>query len=473
MIHLYQNNGYNIVLDVNSGAVHVVDKAAYDVIGALEEQNELHTAETLKTPETFEFLRSKLGSTYAEEDIRDILEAVATITQEGRLFTRDVYEDYIDEVKQRKTVVKALCLHIAHDCNLACRYCFAEEGEYHGRRALMSYEVGKKALDFLIANSGKRRNLEVDFFGGEPLMNWQVVKDLVAYGREQEKIHDKHFRFTVTTNGVLLNDEIQEFVNKEMDNVVLSLDGRKEVNDRMRPFRNGKGSYDLIVPKFQKFAESRHQDKYYVRGTFTHYNPDFAADVLHLADLGFKQISVEPVVAEPSEPYAITEEDLPQLFEEYDKLAAEMVRRHKEGDDFNFFHFMIDLDGGPCVAKRLSGCGSGTEYLAVTPWGDLYPCHQFVGEEDFLMGNVDEGIVRPEIADEFRGCSVYSKEKCKNCFAKFYCSGGCMANSYKFHGSIHDAYDIGCEMQRKRVECAIMIKAALADQERMADHEEE
>ena len=311
--------------------------------GALEEQNELHTAETLKTPETFEFLRSKLGSTYAEEDIRDILEAVATITQEGRLFTRDVYEDYIDEVKQRKTVVKALCLHIAHDCNLACRYCFAEEGEYHGRRALMSYEVGKKALDFLIANSGKRRNLEVDFFGGEPLMNWQVVKDLVAYGREQEKLHDKHFRFTLTTNGVLLNEEVQEFVNREMDNVVLSLDGRKEVNDRMRPFRNGKGSYDLIVPKFQKFAESRHQDKYYVRGTFTHYNPDFAADVLHLADLGFKQISVEPVVAEPSEPYAITEEDLPQLFEEYDKLAAEMVRRHKEGDDFNFFHFICPL----------------------------------------------------------------------------------------------------------------------------------
>ena len=318
MIHLYQNNGYNIVLDVNSGAVHVVDKAAYDVIGALEEQNELHTAETLKTPETFEFLRSKLGSTYAEEDIRDILEAVATITQEGRLFTRDVYEDYIDEVKQRKTVVKALCLHIAHDCNLACRYCFAEEGEYHGRRALMSYEVGKKALDFLIANSGKRRNLEVDFFGGEPLMNWQVVKDLVAYGREQEKIHDKHFRFTVTTNGVLLNDEIQEFVNKEMDNVVLSLDGRKEVNDKMRPFRNGKGSYDLIVPKFQKLAESRNQEKYYIRGTFTRNNLDFSNDVLHFADLGFEQISIEPVVGEDTDPYAIRKEDLPKIFEEYD-----------------------------------------------------------------------------------------------------------------------------------------------------------
>lgn len=463
MIHLYQNNGYNIVLDVNSGAVHVVDKAAYDVIGALEEQNELHTAETLKTPETFEFLRSKLGSTYAEEDIRDILEAVATITQEGRLFTRDVYEDYIDEVKQRKTVVKALCLHIAHDCNLACRYCFAEEGEYHGRRALMSYEVGKKALDFLIANSGKRRNLEVDFFGGEPLMNWQVVKDLVAYGREQEKIHDKHFRFTVTTNGVLLNDEIQEFVNKEMDNVVLSLDGRKEVNDKMRPFRNGKGSYDLIVPKFQKLAESRNQEKYYIRGTFTRNNLDFSNDVLHFADLGFEQISIEPVVGEDTDPYAIRKEDLPKIFEEYDKLAKIMVERERSGRGFTFFHFMIDLEGGPCVSKRLSGCGSGTEYLAVTPWGDLYPCHQFVGQEEFLMGNVDEGITHTEIADEFRGCSVYSKESCKNCFARFYCSGGCMANSYKFNHSINDTYEVSCEMERKRVECTIMIKAALAD----------
>ncbi|MBS7210135.1 MAG: thioether cross-link-forming SCIFF peptide maturase, partial [Lachnospiraceae bacterium] len=309
--------------------------------------------------------------------------------------------------------------------------------------------------------------LEVDFFGGEPLMNWQVVKDLVAYGREQEKIHNKNFRFTLTTNGVLLNDEVQEFLNKEMDNVVLSLDGRKEVNDKMRPFRNGKGSYDLIVPKFQKLADSRNQQKYYIRGTFTRDNLDFSNDVLHFADLGFEQISIEPVVGEESDFYAIREEDLPQIFEEYDKLAKEMVKREREGKGFTFFHFMLDLDGGPCVAKRLSGCGSGTEYLAVTPWGDLYPCHQFVGEEEFLMGNVDEGITKPEIADDFRGCSVYSKEKCKNCFARFYCSGGCMANSYKFHGSIHDTYDVACEMERKRVECAIMIKAALADKERV------
>ena len=462
MMHQYRNNGYNIVLDVNSGAVHVVDELCYDVIAHLAAGEEPDEA-ALDRPETLEGLLAALKDRYKEEEIREALEDVKELTREGRLFTRDVFEPMIDQVKQRKTVVKALCLHIAHDCNLACKYCFAEEGEYHGRRALMSYEVGKKALDFLIASSGNRRNLEVDFFGGEPLMNWQVVKDLVAYGREQEKIHNKHFRFTVTTNGVLLNDEIQDFINKEMDNVVLSLDGRKEINDNMRPFRNGKGSYDLIVPKFQKLADSRNQERYYVRGTFTRNNLDFSNDVLHFADLGFKQMSIEPVVGDESDPYAIREEDIPKICEEYDRLAKIMIEREKEGKGFNFFHFMIDLEGGPCVSKRLSGCGSGTEYLAVTPWGDLYPCHQFVGQEEFLMGNVDEGITRPEIADEFRGCSVYSKDKCRDCFAKFYCSGGCMANAYNFHGTIHEAYDIGCEMQRKRVECAIMMKAALAD----------
>lgn len=462
MIHQYQNNGYSIVLDVNSGAVHVVDELCYAAIAQLAAGEEPDLA-ALERPETLEGLQAALGDRYESGQIREAWEDIKELTREGRLFTRDVFEPMIDQVKQRKTVVKALCLHIAHDCNLACKYCFAEEGEYHGRRALMSYEVGKKALDFLIASSGNRRNLEVDFFGGEPLMNWQVVKDLVAYGRQQEKLHDKHFRFTVTTNGVLLNDEIQEFINQEMDNVVLSLDGRREVNDAMRPFRNGKGSYDLIVPKFQKLADSRNQERYYVRGTFTRNNLDFSNDVLHFADLGFKQMSIEPVVGDESDPYAIREEDIPKICEEYDRLAKLMIEREREGKGFNFFHFMIDLEGGPCVSKRLSGCGSGTEYLAVTPWGDLYPCHQFVGREEFLMGNVDEGITHPEIADEFRGCSVYSKEKCRSCFAKFYCSGGCMANAYNFHGTIHEAYDIGCEMQRKRVECAIMMKAALAD----------
>ena len=451
MVHQYKNNGYDIVLDVNSGAIHVVDDVTYDVIALYEG----HTREEIV---------NSLRERYPETEVEEALDEVQMLVDNEELFTKDTYENYIMDFKKRPTVVKALCLHIAHDCNLACQYCFAEEGEYHGRRALMSFEVGKKALDFLIANSGNRRNLEVDFFGGEPLMNWQVVKDLVAYGREQEKLHDKKFRFTLTTNGVLLNDEVMEFCNRAMGNVVLSIDGRKEVHDKMRPFRKGAGSYDLIVPKFQQFAESRHQDKYYVRGTFTHYNLDFSEDVLHLADLGFKQISVEPVVAEPKEPYAIREEDLPKLFEEYDKLAVEMIRRHKSGEDFNFFHFMIDLEGGPCVAKRLSGCGSGTEYLAVTPWGDFYPCHQFVGNEKFLLGNVDEGILNTDIRDEFKCCNVYAKEKCRKCFARFYCSGGCAANAYNFSGDICGAYDIGCELQKKRIECAIMIKAAEEEQ---------
>lgn len=449
MVHQFKNNGYNILLDVNSGAIHVVDDVVYDVVMLWESLNQ-------------EEIFDKLKGRYDGEELSEAIEEVAALVKERELFTKDQYEDYVLEFKKRPTVVKALCLHIAHDCNLACKYCFAEEGEYHGRRALMSFEVGKAALDFLIANSGSRRNLEVDFFGGEPTLNFQVVKDLVAYGREQEKLHNKNFRFTLTTNGVLLSDEIMEFANKEMANVVLSIDGRKEVNDNMRPFRGGQGSYDVIVPKFLKFAESRNQENYYVRGTFTHHNLDFSKDVLHLADLGFKQISVEPVVAKETESYAIKEEDLPRLLEEYDILAAEMAKRKKEGNPFTFFHFMIDLEGGPCVAKRLSGCGSGTEYLAVTPWGDFYPCHQFVGNEDFCMGNVKTGITRTDIRDSFKSCNVYAKEKCRECFARFYCSGGCAANSYNFHGDIHNAYSIGCELEKKRVECAIMLKAAEA-----------
>lgn len=438
-----------MLLDVNSGSVHVIDDITWDVLSLIKEEKS--EADVLEA----------LGGTYDPEEIREVIGECNELKEEGMLFTEDIYENAIDIFSDRPVVVKALCLHIAHDCNLACRYCFAEEGEYHGRRAIMSLEVGKKALDFLIANSGSRRNLEVDFFGGEPLMNWQVVKELVVYGREQEKIHNKNFRFTLTTNGVLLNDEVMEFCNKEMANVVLSIDGRKDVHNFMRPFRTGQGSYDLIVPKFQKFAESRNQEKYYVRGTFTHYNLDFAADVLHLADLGFKQISVEPVVAQPTDDYAIREEDLPIIFEQYDLLAREIIKRNKEGRGFNFFHFMIDLTGGPCVYKRLSGCGSGTEYLAVTPWGDLYPCHQFVGQEDFLLGNVDEGVVQNQIVGEFKKCNVYSKKECSGCFARFYCSGGCAANSFNFTGGINGTYEIGCKMQRKRIECALMIKAAM------------
>lgn len=467
MIHRYKSNGYNIVMDVNSGSVHVVDDIVYDMIPLVEPLAEggIRDADTVKAAVL------NLGNLdYPEEEICEAIDEVLELEKSGQLFAPDIYENYVFDFKNRPTVVKALCLHIAHDCNLACKYCFAEEGEYHGRRALMSYEVGKKALDFLVANSGKRTNLEVDFFGGEPTLNWQVVKQLVEYGRSIEEPNHKKFRFTLTTNGVLLNDEILEFANREMGNIVLSIDGRREVNDRMRPFRKGAGSYDLIVPKFRHVAESRHQTNYYVRGTYTHYNLDFSRDVIHLADLGFQQISVEPVVAQPTDDYAITEEDIPQLLEEYDKLAAEMIRRRHEGRPFNFFHFMIDLEGGPCVAKRLSGCGSGTEYLAVTPWGDLYPCHQFVGNEKFLMGNVDEGIVREDIRDEFKCCNVYAKEKCRKCFAKYYCSGGCAANSYNFHGKINDAYDIGCELQRKRIECAIMLKVdEMEEQERIKE----
>ncbi len=462
MIHQFINNDYSIILDVNSGSVHVADPVLYDAVAVLAGIVEDMEEPRLLFAEECRRVEEELGLRYTKEEIAEALEEIQELINREQLFVKDIYRDFVVDFKERKTVVKALCLHIAHDCNLACRYCFAEEGEYHGRRALMSFDVGKKALDFLIANSGKRRNLEVDFFGGEPLMNWDVVKELVAYGRAQEKLHDKHFRFTLTTNGVLLNDEVMEFCNREMANVVLSLDGRKEVNDQMRPFRNGKGSYDWIVPKFQRFAESRNQTNYYVRGTFTHHHLDFSEDAIHFADLGFKQMSIEPVVAPKEESYAIQEEDIPMICEQYDKLAKEYIRREKEGRGFNFFHFMLDLTAGPCVAKRLSGCGSGTEYLAVTPWGDLYPCHQFVGQEEFLLGNVDTGITNTAVRDEFKVCNVYAKEKCRNCFARFYCSGGCAANSYHFHGTIKDAYDIGCELQKKRIECAIMIKAALA-----------
>ncbi len=462
MIHQYKNNGYNIVLDVNSGSVHVVDDCVYDMVPLLEA--------IVKSGITGETAIEAVcmaceNMPYSSSEIREAVTELLELYEAGQLYTDDIYENYIIDFKKRQTVVKALCLHVAHDCNLACKYCFAEEGEYHGRRAIMSLETGKKALDFLVANSGSRVNLEVDFFGGEPLLNWDVVKQLVEYGRSLEEPNNKKFRFTLTTNGVLLNHEIIEFANKEMSNVVLSIDGRKEVNDAMRPFRGGHGSYDVIVDKFKKVAESRNQNNYYVRGTYTHNNIDFSEDVKHLADLGFEQISVEPVVASPSDSYALRPEDIPTLLSQYDELAKDIIERRKAGKGINFFHFMIDLSGGPCVAKRLSGCGSGTEYLAITPWGDIYPCHQFVGNEDFLMGNVDEGILRTDIQDEFKTCNVYAKEKCKECFAKFYCSGGCAANAYNFEGDINGTYEAGCELQRKRIECAIMIKAALAEWE--------
>ncbi len=473
MIHQYKNNGFNIVMDVNSGAIHVVDDITYDMIAALipyaDDKKVFHvlpdTEIKAESYEKFAALFAEKLSAYPEELLREAYAEIVELIEGESLFTEDIYENYITDFKKRETVVKALCLHIAHDCNLACRYCFAEEGEYHGKRELMSYEVGKEALDFLVKSSGARHNLEVDFFGGEPLMNFQVVKDLVAYGRSLEKPFNKKFRFTLTTNGVLLNDEILEFANQEMSNLVLSIDGRREVHDRMRPRRGGQGSYDEIVPKFIKAAESRNQTNYYVRGTFTRHNLDFSKDVEHLADLGFEQISVEPVVADLSEEYAIRKEDIPGILEQYDLLAKYLLNKKKEGKGINFFHFMIDLSGGPCVAKRLSGCGSGTEYLAVSPTGELYPCHQFVGKPEFLMGTLSTGITNTKCRDEFKLCNVYAKEKCRECFAKYYCSGGCAANAYNFTGSITGAYDIGCELQQKRVECAIMMKAAEASEE--------
>ena len=468
MIHQYKNNGYNIVMDTESGSIHVVDDLVYDMTASLDSYSKTHPVRIVDEDDAikalpFEDIKDHLENSlpsYSTESIAEAYEEVAWLIEDESLFTDDLYSEDTVALLKKDTVVKALCLHVAHDCNLACRYCFAGEGEYHGERSLMSFETGKKALDFLVAGSGGRRNLEVDFFGGEPLMNFEVVKKLVEYGRSIEKTHDKRFRFTLTTNGMLLDEDILEFANREMSNLVLSIDGRKAVHDRMRPRRGGQGSYDEIVPKFIKAAESRDQMNYYVRGTYTHENLDFAEDVRHLADLGFKQISVEPVVAPLTQSYAIQEDDVPVLLEQYDILAKYMLDKKRAGEGFNFFHFMIDLAGGPCAQKRLSGCGSGSEYLAVAPNGDLYPCHQFVGLDDFLMGNVDTGVTNTSLRDRFKDCNVLSKDECRQCFARYYCSGGCAANAYNFTGDINGVYDIGCRLQRKRTECAIMLKAA-------------
>ena len=455
MIHCYQLNGYNIVLDVYSGSVHVVDDLAYDVISMYEG----HSAGEIVAA----MLEKYSGQPEVTEgEIRAVLESVEDLKAKGKLFAPDAYEHLAFDFKARNTVIKALCLHVAHTCNLTCEYCFASQGKYQGERALMSFEVGKQALDFLIAHSGSRRNLEVDFFGGEPLMNWDVVKRLVAYGREQEKIHNKKFRFTLTTNGMLIDDDVIEFANKEMHNVVLSLDGRKEVHDSLRKTASGKGSYDIIVPKFQKLVESRGGKGYYVRGTFTHNNVEFTKDLLHMADLGFTELSMEPVVCGPDEPYALTEADKPILFEQYELLAKEMIRRKKAGNGFTFYHYMINLKAGPCVYKRISGCGSGTEYLAVTPWGELYPCHQFVGDPKYSMGDVWQGVTNTALRDEFKQCNAYARPGCRDCWARMYCSGGCAANAYHATGSIKGVYEYGCDLFRKRIECAIMMEIANA-----------
>ncbi len=451
MVHQYKLNGYDIVLDTASGSVHLVDDVAYDIIEMYKSRtpDEICAAVCAKYPEV------------TREDVLECLDDIAALEAAHKLFTPDDYEELAGEYKERSKVIKALCLHVAHTCNLNCSYCFASQGKYHGERALMSFEVGRRALDFLVENSGTRRNLEVDFFGGEPLMNWQVVKDLVAYARSIEKDAGKNFRFTLTTNGVLLDDEVTEFCNREMHNVVLSLDGRKEVNDRFRVDVAGNGSYERIVPNFQRFVAARGDKSYYMRGTYTHYNPDFTNDLFHMADLGFTELSMEPVVCAPGDPCALTEEDFPVLCEQYELLAKDMLRRWREGRPITFYHYMIDLKHGPCIYKRVSGCGSGTEYMAVTPWGELFPCHQFVGDPKYSLGNIWDGVTNTAAQDEFRHCNAYSRPDCKDCWARLYCSGGCAANSYHATGSIGGVYEYGCRLFKKRIECAIMLQAAM------------
>jgi len=453
MVHQYKLNGYNIVLETASGSVHTVDDLAYDVIEMYKD----FTADEIVTRmlEKYSF-----DSTVTKDEILECIQDVKALEEAGKLYSKDEYEELACNYKNNSKVIKALCLHVAHTCNLNCEYCFASQGKYNGERAVMSFETGKRALDFLVENSGTRRNLEVDFFGGEPLMNWDVVKKLVLYARSIEKQHNKNFRFTLTTNGVLIDDEVIEFANREMSNVVLSLDGRKEIHDAYRVDYNGNGSWEKIVPKFQRFVEKRGNKDYYIRGTFTHANPDFLKDIEVMLDLGFTELSMEPVVCAKGDKAELTEEDLPVVFSQYEKLAELMLKRKKEGKPFTFYHYMIDLKGGPCIYKRISGCGSGTEYMAVTPWGDLYPCHQFVGDEKYKLGDIFEGVVNKNIQNEFLSCNVYERKECKDCWARLYCSGGCAANAYHSTGSIKGIYEYGCELFKKRMECAIMLAVA-------------
>ena len=453
MIHQYKLGDYNIVLDVCSGSVHAVDEVAYDIISMFEDNDRDVVINAMK--------EKYLCDDITESDIEECYEQVVELKESGKLFAPDTFEPMAGQLKDKtRGVVKALCLHIAHTCNLNCSYCFASQGKYSGERAVMSLEVGKRALDFLIENSGTRRNLEVDFFGGEPLMNYQVVKDIVAYARSIEKQHNKNFRFTLTTNGILIDDDVIDFANREMSNVVLSLDGRKEVHDRFRVDYAGNGSWERIVPKFQKLVEARGGKNYYMRGTFTHANPDFLNDIKQMLDLGFTELSMEPVVCAPGDPSELTQEDLPVVLDQYEKLAELMLERKKEGRPFTFYHYMIDLTGGPCIYKRISGCGSGTEYMAVTPWGDLYPCHQFVGDEKFRLGDIYNGVTNTECQQSFAECNVYARPECRDCWARLYCSGGCAANAYHSTGSVKGIYKYGCELFKKRMECAIMVEVA-------------
>ncbi|MCB2288979.1 thioether cross-link-forming SCIFF peptide maturase [Clostridium sp. CS001] len=447
LIHKFIQDGEYYVIDVNSGALHVVDEIVYDLL----DENSLKEKEEL-----IEIFKGK----HSVEDIEEVYNEIQSLINGEMIYTKDLYETIAMDSGDTESYIKALCLNIIHDCNLRCKYCFADEGEYHGARKVMSAEVGKKAIDFVIEKSGPRKNIEVDLFGGEPLMAFDTIKEIVEYAKVQEKLHKKLIRFTMTTNATLLNDEIMKYMDENMGNIVLSIDGRKSVNDKVRTRVDGSGSYDRILPNIQKMVNMRDKSKaYYVRGTFTRENTDFYKDVKHMADLGFKEISIEPVVLPNEHELSLREEDLPVIFEQYDKLYADMLQRHKDGNEFKFYHFNIDLQGGPCVYKRISGCGAGHEYVAITPDGDIYPCHQFVGNEDFLIGDIYNGINNEKMVQEFKTAHIYNKPKCNDCWAKFYCSGGCQANNFNFNGDMHIPYEIGCQMQKKRIECAIALKA--------------
>ena len=445
-IHKFYLNDKYIVLDINSGSVHVVDKIVFDILDIFEEQG-------------LEEIVLKLKEIYDEKAIKDAYEEISCLKNDGLLFSEA--SNLSGLTYNKDNIIKAMCLHVAHDCNLKCSYCFASQGNFKGERSLMSLEVGKKSLEFLAENSGNRRNLEVDFFGGEPLMNFQLVKDLVSYGREIEETYNKKFRFTITTNGVLLDEDKMDFINENMDNVVLSLDGRKEINDNMRKTISGEGSYDIILPKFKRMVEKRGDKDYYIRGTFTSKNIDFSKDALDFYNNGFKKISIEPVVTSEEMDYALREEHLKDILEEYEKFSRDYIDIKKKDKDFYFFHYMIDLDQGPCIIKRSIGCGAGSEYVAVTPEGELYPCHQFVGEKEFLIGNLDDGIINTELRDKFKNSNVFTKEECRECWARFYCSGGCHANAFYAHHDISKPYKLGCELEKKRIECSISILANL------------